>query len=69
MRLVVVGAMKSLAKPVSDRLFLAGEATVPASCGTAHAAFASGLRAAGHALGQRPERLSLGAVPPHWPDC
>ena len=34
--------------------------------GAAHAAFVSGLRAAGHALGMRPERLSLGVVPPHW---
>ena len=55
-----------LAKPVSERLVLAGEATVPASYGTVHGAFASGLRAASHALGMRPSRLSLGAVAPHW---
>ncbi len=58
--------MRHLAEPVSDRLVLAGEATVPKSYGTVHAAFGSGLRAAGQALGKPPERLSLGAVPPHW---
>ena len=67
---VPVGAtaddMRCLAEPVSDRLLLAGEATVRESYGTVHAAFGSGLRAAGRALGTRPERLSLGAVAPHW---
>jgi monoamine oxidase len=63
-----VGDMQSLAEPVSDRVFLAGEATVPASYGTVHAAFASGLRAAGQALGKQPERLSVGPVADHWPD-
>jgi polyamine oxidase len=58
--------MSRLAAPVSGGLVLAGEATVPESYGTVHAAFGSGLRAAGHALGTRPERLSLGAVAPHW---
>lgn len=58
--------MRCLAEPVSERLLLAGEATVPESYGTVHAAFSSGLRAAGHALGTRPERISLGPVPPHW---
>lgn len=61
-----VDDMHRLAEPVSDRLLLAGEATVPESYGTVHAAFRSGLRAAGRALGSRPERLSLGEVPPHW---
>jgi monoamine oxidase len=61
-----VDDMRRLAEPVSAQLVLAGEATVPASYGTVHAAFGSGLRAAGHALGTRPERLSLGAVAPHW---
>jgi polyamine oxidase len=67
---VPVGAsvddMRRLAGPVSDRLLLAGEATVPESYGTVHAAFRSGLGAAGHALGMRPERLTLGAIAPHW---
>ena len=58
--------MYRLAEPVSDRLLLAGEATVPECYGTVHAAFGSGLRAAAWALGKRPERLSLGPVPPHW---
>lgn len=58
--------MRHLAEPVSGQLVLAGEATVPESYGTVHAAFGSGLRAAGQALGMRPERLSLGAVAPHW---
>jgi monoamine oxidase len=58
--------MHRLGKPVSSQLVLAGEATVPESYGTVHAAFESGLRAAGWALGTRPEWLSLGAVPPHW---
>lgn len=67
---VPVGAsvddMRRLAEPVSGRLLLAGEATVAECYGTVHAAFGSGLRAAGHALGVRPERLTLGAVAPHW---
>ena len=42
-----VDDMRRLAEPVSDRLLLAGEATVPESYGTVHAAFRSGLRAAG----------------------
>jgi polyamine oxidase len=63
-----VDDMRSLAEPVSDRLLLAGEATAPTSYGTVHAAFASGLRAAARALGQRPERLSLGAIPRAWLD-
>ena len=67
---VPVGAsvddMRRLAEPVSGRLLLAGEATVAESSGTVHAAFGSGLRAAGPALGVRPERLTLGAVAPHW---
>jgi monoamine oxidase len=61
-----VADMKRLAEPVSSRLVLAGEATVPESYGTVHAAFRSGLRAAGHLLGERPTRLSLGAIPPRW---
>ena len=61
-----VDDMRRLAEPVSDRLVLAGEATVAEHHATVHAAFGSGLRAAGHALGRRPERLSLGAVPPRW---
>ncbi len=61
-----VDDMRLLAEPVSDTLLLAGEATVPESYGTVHAAFGSGLRAAGRALGKRPERISLGTVPPHW---
>ena len=60
--------MSVLAEPVSERLVLAGEATVPESYGTVHAAFGSGLRAAAHVLGERPERISLGAVPDSWPD-
>jgi monoamine oxidase len=52
--------MRRLAEPVSGRVLLAGEATVPESYGTVHAAFRSGLRAAGQALGIRPERLTLG---------
>jgi polyamine oxidase len=61
--------MKRLAEPVSGKLVLAGEATVPAFYGTVHAAFCSGLQAAGHVLGKRPERLSLGVIPPHWLDA
>lgn len=61
-----VDDMRRLAEPVSDRLVLAGEATVPEHHGTVHAAFGSGLRAAGHALRRQPERLSLGPVPPRW---
>jgi predicted NAD/FAD-dependent oxidoreductase len=60
------GDMGRLAEPVSDRLLLAGEATVPEHHGSVHAAFESGLRAAGTALGRPPERLSLGAVPARW---
>jgi monoamine oxidase len=62
-----VDDMRALAEPISDRVFVAGEATVPASYGTVHAAFSSGLRAAGQALGARPERLSIGPVADHWP--
>jgi monoamine oxidase len=58
--------MRRLAQPVSDRLTIAGEATVPSSYGTVHAAFVSGLRAAGRALGKRPQSLSLGTVPARW---
>jgi polyamine oxidase len=61
-----VDDMRRLAEPVSALLVLAGEATVPNWYGTVHAAFGSGLRAADHALGTRPQRLSLGPVPPHW---
>ena len=60
--------MRVLAEPVSERLVLAGEATVPESYGTVHAAFGSGLRAAAHVLGERPEHISLGAVPKSWLD-
>jgi len=59
--------MGLLAEPVSERLALAGEATVPQSYGTAHAAFGSGLRAAAQVLGKRPEQLSLGPIGAHWP--
>ncbi len=69
---VPVGAtpddMGLLAEPVSERLVLAGEATVPECYGTVHAAFGSGLRAAAQALGERPERISLGDVPRSWLD-
>lgn len=58
--------MRRLGEPVSDRLALAGEATEPGSYGTVQAAFVSGLRAAAHAVGSRPERLSIGPVQPHW---
>lgn len=58
--------MRRLADPVSARLVLAGEATVPESYGTVHAAFGSGLRGAAHVLGERPERLSLGLIPERW---
>ena len=58
--------MRCLARPVSERLSLAGEATVPAHHGTVEAAFVSGLRAAGEVMGQRPKRLSLGEVPARW---
>jgi monoamine oxidase len=58
--------MGRLAAPVSDPLILAGEATTPSSYGTVHGAFRSGLRAATHALGKRPELLSLGKVSPGW---
>jgi len=61
-----VDDMRRLGEPVSERLTLAGEATVPDCYGTVQAAFRSGLRAAGLALGRRPEQLSLGTVPPHW---
>ncbi len=58
--------MRRLANPVSNRLSLAGEATVPEHYGTVQAAFTSGLRAAAWALGERPERLTLGPIPPRW---
>jgi monoamine oxidase len=58
--------MRRLGEPPSDRLALAGEATVPGCYGTVQAAFVSGLRAAAQALGERPRRMSLGTVPPHW---
>ena len=61
-----VDDMSRLGEPVSERLTLAGEATVPERHGTVDAAFVSGLRAAAFALGNRPERLSLGTVPSHW---
>lgn len=60
--------MSRLGQPVSDRLTLAGEATIPAHYGTVQAAFVSGLRAAAHVLGRPPKSLSLGEVPPHWLD-
>ena len=60
--------LSALAEPVSERLVLAGEATVPGSYGTVHAAFGSGLRAAAHVLGERPDRISLGTVPESWLD-
>jgi monoamine oxidase len=60
--------LQQLAQPVSERLVLAGEATSRASYGTVHGAFRSGLRAAAHVLGRRPERLSIGAIPPRWLD-
>ncbi len=46
-----VDDMRRLAEPVAARLVLAGEATVPESYGTVHAAFGSGLRAARHLVG------------------
>ena len=55
--------MSVLAEPVSERLVLAGEATVPESYGTVHAAFGSGLRAAAHVLGERPERICSAQFP------
>jgi hypothetical protein len=58
--------MRALAEPVSERLALAGEATVPGCYGTVQAAFCSGLRAAGQVLGARPRRLSLWPVAPGW---
>jgi hypothetical protein len=58
--------MRALAEPVSERLVLAGEATVPGCYGTVRAAFSSGLRAAGQTLGEPPKRLSLGPVAPGW---
>lgn len=58
--------MRTLGRPVSGSLALAGEATVPESYGTVHAAFVSGLRAAANTLGRPPARLSLGPVAPHW---
>lgn len=61
-----VDDMHALGQPVSERLTLAGEATVPHCYGTVQAAFMSGLRAAAFAMGRQPERLSLGAVRPYW---
>jgi polyamine oxidase len=61
-----VDDMRTLGEPVSERLALAGEVTVPDCYGTVQAAFVSGLRAAALVMGTRPERLSLGNVPPHW---
>ena len=61
-----VDDMRRLGEPVSERLSLAGEVTVPDCYGTVQAGFVSGLRAAALAVGKRPERLSLGIVPPHW---
>jgi monoamine oxidase len=61
-----VDDMRRLGDPVSERLAIAGEATVPDCYGTVQAAFVSGLRGATLAVGAQPERLSLGIVPPHW---
>lgn len=44
------GARAILARPASERLFFAGEATHPTDFSTAHGAWASGVRAAGEAL-------------------
>jgi monoamine oxidase len=61
-----VDDMNRLAQPVSSRVILAGEVTMPDCYGTVHAAFGSGLRAAGLILGEPPTSLSFGAIPPHW---
>ena len=61
-----VDDMRRLGEPVSDRLALAGEVTLPDCYGTVQAAFVSGLRAAALAVGKPPKRLSLGVAPPHW---
>jgi polyamine oxidase len=58
--------MARLGRPISQRLLLAGEATVPSCYGTVQAAFVSGLTAAARVLGSQPELLSLGAVPASW---
>ena len=64
---VPVGAspddMRRLGEPLSDRLILCGEATVPDHDGTVQAGFLSGLRGAEFALGVRPEQLSFTAIP------
>ena len=44
------GARFHLALPVADRIFFAGEATAPIDIGTAHGAYATGVRAADDAL-------------------
>lgn len=43
--------MAQLARPASDRLFFAGEHTVPTCFGTVHAAYMSGRRAAAEIMG------------------
>lgn len=49
-----IEARRMLARPVSDRLFFAGEATSIASPATVHGALKSGWRAAGEASGTLP---------------
>jgi monoamine oxidase len=51
------GARARLARPVEDRIFVAGEATSKAFYGTAHGAWAEGERAAVEAI------LALGVDP------
>jgi len=46
--------MQQLARPGSGGLFFAGEHTVPASFGTVHGAYRSGLRASAEVLGELP---------------
>ena len=43
-------AMQTLAAPVDDTLFFAGEATHPENCGTVDAALETGFRAAREVL-------------------
>lgn len=54
---------QALARPIENRLFFAGEATVSGSQGTCHGAYESGLRVARDVAGcfSGGQRLSLGA--------
>jgi monoamine oxidase len=62
------GAMQTLAEPVENTLYFAGEATDPEHAGTVHGAFDSGVRAARQVLSGSGPRAGLGRRPRRPPD-